>query len=344
MSNRIVAGPRQVAPALIEHELEQLWIAMPRVGKKDSSTSVNMRAIMANLVAVGGSDREIEAAMEVIGNIIGRHPCRLILIASEPDIDPPGLVAEVAIVCQDSETCRRCVCCDRISLTAHGIMADNLPSLCSALLVPDLPVILWWPKPPFGRKDFELLAGQAGRVIVDSVDYSESDLQALARFVEQSHRMGLAVSDLNWGRLTPCRQLFAQFFDSVVCRDHLASIREVSVESGASTGRLLAGWLKAQLDKSGHSLPRERIRLISAGSTGFAFRSLAMKCSGAGNSFAVTRVDDCILEARTTMDCKTGSHIVKARCLGIDSLLTDEISLSGRDVVFESALEAAVLL
>ncbi|MDD4352725.1 MAG: glucose-6-phosphate dehydrogenase assembly protein OpcA [Candidatus Gracilibacteria bacterium] len=344
MSSRIAIGPRQVAPPFIESELEKLWIAMPRAGGKAASASMTMRAIVANLVAVCGSDQETSRAMEVIGNVIGCNPCRVILVTSEPDIDPPELSAEVAIICQESETCQRCVYCDRIQLVAHGIMADNLPSLAAALLVPDLPVVVWWPKPPFDRKDFLLFAKHAERMIVDSSGYTEDDLRALARFVEQSRRMGVAVGDLNWGRLTPYRQLFAQFFDSMECRDHLAMIGEVRVEGHAATGRLLAGWLKAQMDKSGHSLPRERIQLIATDPAGFAFRSLVMTCAGGADTFAVTRANDCALEARATLGAKTWSNVVKAGCQDVGKLLTDEITLSGRDAVFESALLAAAAL
>ena len=344
MSIRIAAGPRQVEPAAIESELEKLWIAMPRTGGTAASASMTMRAVTANLVAVGSSDRETSAAMEVIGNVIGRNPCRVVLVTSEPDIDPPALSAEVAIICQESETCQRCVCCDQIRLAARGIMADNLPSLAAALLAPDLPVIVWWPQPPFDRKDFLLFAKQAERLIVDSAGYTDNDLRALAGFVEQLRQMGVAVSDLNWGRLTPYRQLFAQFFDSVECRDRLAAIGEVRVEGHASTGRLLAGWLKAQMDKSGHSLPRERIHLIPADPAGFSFRSLVMTCSGGGNTFAVTRADDCTLEARSMLGAQVWSHVVKAGCPGVDKLLADEITLSGRDAVFEDAIAAAALL
>ncbi|MCX6994182.1 MAG: glucose-6-phosphate dehydrogenase assembly protein OpcA [Kiritimatiellaeota bacterium] len=344
MSSRIAAGPRQVEPAAIESELEKLWIAMPRAGGTAASTSMTMRAVVANLVAVGSSDGETSAAMEVIGNVIGCNPCRVILVTSEPDIDPPALIAEVAIICQESETCRRCVCCDQIRLSARGIMADNLPSLAASLLAPDLPVIVWWPKPPFDRKDFLLFAKQANRVVVDSAGYTADDLRSLARFVEQARQMGIAVSDLNWGRLTPYRQLFAQFFDSMECRDHLAMIGEVRVEGHEATGRLLAGWLKAQMDKSGHSLPSERIRLISTGSAGFAFRSLVMTCSGGGNTFAVTRAEDCTLETRATLGAKIWSNVIKTSCPGVDKLLADEITFSGRDAVYEAALTAGALL
>ena len=341
MSSRIAAGPRQVEPAAIENELEKLWIAMPRNGRA-TSVSMTMRTVMANLVAVGSSGQETNASMEVIGNVIGCNPCRVILVASEPEIDPPGLSAEVAVIYQESETCRCCVYCDQIRLTARGIMADNLPSLTAALLVPDLPTVVWWSKPPFKRKDFLLFAKQANRVVVDSAGYATDDLRSLIRFVEQLRRMGVAVSDLDWGRLTPARQLFVQFFDSVECRDHLAAIEEIHIECHASTGRLLAGWLKAQMEKSGHSLPRERIHLIPADPAGFPFRSLVMTCSGGSHTFAVTQADDCTLEARATLGAKTWSHVVKSGCPCVDKLLADEIAFSGRDAVYEAALAASV--
>jgi len=344
MSIRMAAGPRKVAPAAIESELEKLWIAMPRVGGTEASANITMRAVTANLIAVSASDRETGAAMEVIGNVIGCNPCRVILVTSEPDSDPPELVAEVAVVCQESETCRRCVCCDQIRLAARGIMADNLPSLAGALLLPDLPVVVWWPKPPFDRQDFLLFAKQAHRMVVDSAGYTAGDLRALVRFVAQSRPMGVAVSDLNWGRLTPCRQLFAQFFDSVECCARLAEIGDVRVEGHASTARLLAGWLKAQMDKSGHGLPGARIRLIPADPAGVAFRSLVMTCAGGGNTFAVTRSDDGTLEARTAHGAQAWSRAIKSGCPGVAKLLADEITLSGRDTVFEDALAAGELL
>jgi len=344
MSIRIAAGPRQVETAAIESELEKLWISMPRTGGAAASANMTMRAVVANLVAVGSSERETGAALEVIGNVIGRNPCRVILVTSEPDLDPPELSAEVAVICQESETCQRCVCCDQIRLTGRGIMADNLPSLAATLLAPDLPVVVWWPKPPFDRQDFLLFAKQAERMVVDSAGYTADDLRALANFVERLRQMGVAVSDLNWGRLTPYRQLFAQFFDAAECRDNLAAIGEVRVEGHASTARLLAGWLKAQMDKSGHSLPREHIHLMPADPADFSFRSLVMTCSGGGNTFAITRANDCTLEARATLGAQVLNHVVKSGCQGVDKLLADEITLSGRDAVYETALAAGAEL
>ena len=117
-----------------------------------------------------------------------------------------------------------------------------------------------------------------------------------------------------------------------------------AVSASMTMRAVMAGWLKAQMDKSGHSLPRERIHLIFADPAGFSFRSLMMTCSGVGNTFIVTRSDDCMLEARAMLGAQVWSNVIKASCPGVDKLLTDEIALSGRDAVFETALAAAVSL
>ena len=344
MSVTIVAGPRQVEPANIERALEELWISLPPSGGP-ASTPMSMRAVVANLIAVRDSDEETTTASEVIGNIIGHDPCRVILVTSEPDVDPPGLIAEVAVISQKSATCQRCVCCDQIRLAARGIMADNLPSMTAALFVPDLPVVVWWPKPPLTRKDFTLFAEQADRVIVDSAGYSRDDLRQLARFVEQSRQTGTTVSDLNWARLTAYRQIFAQFFDAQECRDHLAMIQSLNIEADVSTGLLLAGWLKAQLDKSGSVLPSDRISLVVTNpAKGCSFNSIVMNCSEGKHSFAVTCADACTLEARATHEAQVLTRIAKAKVPTVDKLLGEEITFLGRDTVFEAALAAAAAL
>lgn len=343
MSVHLAAGPKRVDFAAVERELEALWMSMPAPGGSDS-TAMTMRAVVANLVVVRDSESDMDAAADVIGKIIGNNPCRMIMVTSEPDTDPPELSAEVAVVCQQSETCRRCVCCDRIRLTGRGIMADNLPSAAAGLLVPDLPSVLWCLKPPFGRKDFERFAEQSDRVIVDSAGYSRDDLKRLARFVEASRRIGTAVSDLNWARLTAQRQVFAQFFDSPECRERLAAVHSLRVEASLSMGLLLAGWLQAQLNKSGYPLRGEQISVIPGGAAAPSFQSLALACAQGNNSFAVTRRDDATLEARSVLDGKDALRVAITPAPTDDKLLGDELMFSGRDAVFETALAAATAL
>jgi glucose-6-phosphate dehydrogenase assembly protein OpcA len=66
---------------------------------------------------------------------------------------------------------------------------------------------------------------------------------------------GTAISDLSWSRLTPWRELTAQFFDAPALAPHLAEITRVAVDYEARAGAvvdrsqalLLVGWLAARL-------------------------------------------------------------------------------------------------
>jgi glucose-6-phosphate dehydrogenase assembly protein OpcA len=86
-------------------------------------------------------------------------------------------------------------------------------------------------------------------------------MQALATFFQAHPKT--ALSDLNWGRLTPWRQLLAQFFDLQEFRSYLSGIEQIEIEYAApiqaqrdeispepanpTAALLLAGWLNDSL-------------------------------------------------------------------------------------------------
>ena len=44
------------------------------------------------------------------------------------------------------------------------------------------------------------------------------------------HAPNSAISDLNWGRITPWRELIAQFFDVTEYRPYLVNVNEIEIE------------------------------------------------------------------------------------------------------------------
>src|SRR5439155_920387 len=86
---------------------------------------------------------------------------------------------------------------------------------CARVGPPDLPVFLWWTgTPPIGSRSFGDLLRLTDRLIVDSADFArpEVTLPTIARISETAHgRFGL--TDLNWTRLTPWREIATAFFD-----------------------------------------------------------------------------------------------------------------------------------
>jgi glucose-6-phosphate dehydrogenase assembly protein OpcA len=100
-----------------------------------------------------------------------------------------------------------------------------------------------------------LLAAHATRIIVDSGALTDS-FKEFARLIALRQRYpSAAISDLAWARLTPWRQLTAQFFDGPMLSElqnltHLSIgyVSDPKLESTApAEALLLAGWLVKQL-------------------------------------------------------------------------------------------------
>src|SRR2546428_594804 len=113
-------------------------------------------------------------------------------------------------------------------------------------------------KPPHSaRHHFEALPSLADRLIFDSADFARPDqvLPAIARVSEQA-RGRFGITDLNWTRLTPWREIVSTFFDVPAYRPFLDVITGVRVgfavdmdgrDIHPSQALLFVGWLASRL-------------------------------------------------------------------------------------------------
>jgi glucose-6-phosphate dehydrogenase assembly protein OpcA len=150
------------------------------------------------------------------------------------------------------------VCGEQVTIEASGAAVETAASALEHLVVPDVPVFLWWKDIPHGEdKLFNRLVELSDRVVIDSVvfDHPHEDMQHLARIIG-THRQYLLASDLNWGRLTSWRNLVASFWDVADYRTHLDAIDDVLIEYDppdaapdeiAAQALLLIGWMAAEL-------------------------------------------------------------------------------------------------
>jgi glucose-6-phosphate dehydrogenase assembly protein OpcA len=157
-------------------------------------------------------------------------------------------------------------CFEQATLLLSGSAERSAANIVRPLLKPDLPVYLWWiGEPASNDAVFKDLMEISNRVIIDTNTFlnPEADLHALASLM-QSYQ-GIAISDMNWGRITPWRQLIAQFFDTPEFLPYLSGINAIEIEHAVAplamplqgergaispnpTGALLlAGWLKGRL-------------------------------------------------------------------------------------------------
>jgi glucose-6-phosphate dehydrogenase assembly protein OpcA len=360
---------RQVDVPAIEHELTQLWKAAAEGTLEGQPV---MRACVLNLVAYAPSPRAADHITEVISQACGRHPSRSIIMVAGRGARSPRLRASIAAHCQIAPEGGKQVCSEQITLRASGAALDELHGTVLPLLVPDLPVFLWWhDEPPLTGHLFRELLETCDRLVVDSAglepERATRFLRGLQGLVEEGQ---IAVSDLNWSRLTHWRRLVAQFFDAAPGRQYLDGLERLEVgiasrrgrRSDVAEGLLMVGWLASRLgwaledgrsSRGGAMVFRFRgssgpvaveIKLESS-RRGEGLRSIRLEAAG-GAAFAVARVPDDETCVAVTSETPGGGHsrVVRMVVHSEADLLCDEMETQGRDTIFEEALAQAVRL
>jgi glucose-6-phosphate dehydrogenase assembly protein OpcA len=206
-----------------------------------------VRAKTVNLIVRGTEDAE-SLALETLQRLSYTHPSRTIILASNDQLDTPGLRARIASECHP--TADRVLCYERLSIETSERAAEHLVGIVRPLLVSHIPTCLWWiGDPGFSDDAFCQLAGISDRVIVDSQAFTkiDTDLKDLLDLVQGRE---VVVIDLNWQRLIAWREIIAQCFAGDDGLRHLNSLSSVTVRcSGQHPMQALLGlgWVASRL-------------------------------------------------------------------------------------------------
>jgi glucose-6-phosphate dehydrogenase assembly protein OpcA len=238
----------------------------------------------------------VEAARETLAGLAERHPSRTIVLLPEPAAEEAAIEADVEL--QRLSRGGQSVCSEVIRLRLRGAKARVPASVVEPLLVADLPVFLRWRgEPEFGGPALEQLVEVADRVIVDSTEWPAVP-DAYGLLLPYFGRT--AWSDIAWGRTLPWRRALASLWPAI------ATVSELCVAGPKAEARLLAGWLRACLD-----------------------RQIALAHVKAGSLERV--VVDGLEVPRPAEDPRSPSD-----------LLSDELDRFSRDPVYEQAVTRAV--
>jgi glucose-6-phosphate dehydrogenase assembly protein OpcA len=172
-------------------------------------------------------------AMKAALEAAREHPSRILVVIARGGRGEPRLDAEVRIGEGGPG--------DTVVLRLHGQLGAHADSVVLPLLLPDAPVVVWWPgKAPAVPGD-DPLGRLAQRRLTDAAAEGRPTA-ALARRAS-GYRDG--DTDLAWTRLTPWRALLAASLDQ-----HHAAIESADVEGerGTPSADLLAAWLTSRLD------------------------------------------------------------------------------------------------
>ncbi|MGW2116714.1 glucose-6-phosphate dehydrogenase assembly protein OpcA [Streptomyces zhihengii] len=129
---------------------------------------------------------------------------------------------------------------ETVLLRLHGELADRADSVVLPLLLPDAPVVVWWPvdAPPVPARD--PLGSLAQRRITDTYAVEEPLRELAAR--ADGYEPG--DTDLAWTRLTPWRSMLAAALDQART-EVLSAVVESEAENPSA--ELLARWFCARL-------------------------------------------------------------------------------------------------
>jgi glucose-6-phosphate dehydrogenase assembly protein OpcA len=214
--------------ATIEKELKKLWTEM---STQHSQKEAVIRACVHNLIVYAPGERSDAEVNSIVAEITVQNPGRVFILLPDTSIKEKKISAWVSAQCYRTSGMRQQVCCEQIMVRAHGESVQELPSILQPLMIPDLPVFVWWRAPVSNEKVFNDLLEFAARTIIDSAfQDSNQSIQEIIQTLVRNVPL-CAVSDLNWARLTIWRELIARLFDAIDARPMLNEISRIEIAS-----------------------------------------------------------------------------------------------------------------
>lgn len=359
---------------VVERVLAELWQETGQGPQLETDEAI-LRSRAANLMVFATSEASLQETQQTIRDLALIHPCRALVMLADRDGPDSDIEMFVSAFCQTERRSQSSeLCCEEVTLVAHGNFVSELPSAATPLLVPDLPVFLWWQDLKRVSDDnFQPLSSASDRLVIDSVNLAAGnlDLHAIAKLFSRAGSEAIAVSDVNWSRLTSWRALLANFYDVQEYRSALNDLQRVRIDyvgpeanpTGIATQALLiAGWLGSRLAwsiepratgegtssfiarrKDGRSIDLELTLVEPSAIKPGRLARIELK-TGAGEAlFVVQRSDDGLhLETHATIDGRLcPGRTLPVRNRSTAQLLSREMEILNKDTAYEDALRLA---
>ena len=170
------------------------------VSMREEFGATTLGRVMTLLIVTDGDDSEapVEAAIQASHE----HPCRVIVLRTHSH-DADGLDAEIRVG-------RDAGAGDIVILDARGQVTSALDTLVIPLLLPDAPIVVWWPTEAPSNPRLDVLGTLAQRRITDARE--SSDPAATLKRLRRGYMHG--DTDLSWSRITNWRGLVASAFET----------------------------------------------------------------------------------------------------------------------------------
>jgi glucose-6-phosphate dehydrogenase assembly protein OpcA len=198
------------------------------VQERDEGGAVALGRVLTLIIDVGSQDPE--AAIEAANDASREHPCRVVVLTEESPEPSSELDAQIRLGGDAGAS-------EVIILRPSKEQVAHLDTLVLPLMLPDAPIVAWWPYAVPEVPSEHPIGQLARRRITDSTEcaHPTATLHALAETYQDGD------TDLAWTRTTLWRGLIAATLDQPPFEPVQRAV--VSGESTHPSVDLMAAWL-----------------------------------------------------------------------------------------------------
>jgi glucose-6-phosphate dehydrogenase assembly protein OpcA len=179
-------------------------------------------------------DTDAQEAIDAANQASRQHPCRIIVVIPGERRGKNRLDAQIRLGGDAGAS-------EIVVLRLYGALAGHGPSVVMPLLLPDSPIVAWWPGKAPDDVSRDPIGAMAQRRITDAALHHNPRLLLKKRAAAYAP----GDTDLSWTRLTHWRGLLAAALDQPPYEPVTEAVVSGAPESPSSD--LLAGWLSRRL-------------------------------------------------------------------------------------------------
>ena len=188
---------------------------------------------MVLTLVIDASESEHYDALKAANAAAREHPCRIVCVIRRPGKSAPRLDAEIRVGGDN-------MLGEVLILRLYGLLREQADSIVLPMLLPDAPVLVWWPGDGPAVPSLDPLGLLAQRRVTDAASSTKPTESLRLRALDHSP----GDTDFAWTRITPWRTLLAaaldQPFDAITGG-------EVNAARNNASAELLAAWLEDRL-------------------------------------------------------------------------------------------------
>jgi glucose-6-phosphate dehydrogenase assembly protein OpcA len=208
-------------------------ISRALVSVREEGGAVALGRVLTLIIAA--SHDTAEEVIEAANDASREHPMRVIVVMFGDADAPPRLDAEIRVGGDAGAS-------EVVVLHPYGLAGSNAESLVTGLLLPDAPVVAWWPRetPPMPSRS------EIGRIAQRRITDAATQPDPTAWVAGLAGHYAPGDTDFAWTRLTRWREQLAAVLDQPPYEPVTAV--EVRGASDSPSTALLAAWLGLKLE------------------------------------------------------------------------------------------------